>query len=76
MMKRDSLRSYKRAYKKMDFYPSTEMVHALLDHGLEALDEIERLQGEIRSRDVKLEELRAYHARTALGGNLSDPYFE
>lgn len=76
MMKRETLRSIKRVVHKMDFHPSDSQVHALLDHGLEALDEIERLQGEIRSRDVKLEELRAYHARTALGGNLSDPYFE
>lgn len=76
LMKRDSLRSLKRAARKMDFDPGMPMTHALLDHGLAALDRIEELESEIRSMHTQAEETRIRNERLLNGVDLSDPYFE
>lgn len=41
MMHRETLQALKRAARKMDHYPSPQTEHALIDHGLEALDLID-----------------------------------
>jgi len=41
MMHRETLQTLKRAARKMDHHPSTQTEHALIDHGLEALDLID-----------------------------------
>ena len=41
MMRREKLQALKNAARKMDHHPSTQTEHALIDHGLEALDLIE-----------------------------------
>ena len=41
MMHRETLQTLKRAARKMDHHPSTQTEHALIDHGLQALDLID-----------------------------------
>lgn len=40
-MKRDKLQNLKSVMHKMDFRPSHQQFHALIDHGLEAMDLID-----------------------------------
>lgn len=62
MIGRDKLHQLKSAARKPDFEPTTQLVHTLLDHGLEALDQMEggkstqELRTELveRERQVKL----------------------
>ncbi len=42
-MKRETLLRTKSVMHKMDFYPSSQLVHSLVDSHLEALDKIEEL---------------------------------
>jgi hypothetical protein len=41
MMTRGKLHEIKSAARKFDFEPSTQLVHSLVDHGLDALTELE-----------------------------------
>jgi hypothetical protein len=41
LMRRDTLQSLKRNMHKMDFRPQDQQFHALVDHGLAALDALE-----------------------------------
>src|SRR5271168_4884749 len=62
LMRRETLLNKKRAMRKMDFRPQIQEYHALVDHGLAALDEIaggtstidQRADLAERERQVKL----------------------
>ena len=41
MMSRQKLQELKKTVRKMDFEPNLQTIHALIDHGLQALTELE-----------------------------------
>ncbi|WP_157858362.1 MULTISPECIES: hypothetical protein [unclassified Mycobacteroides] len=47
MIKRETLTSWRRVVSKMDYHPSPEREHQLIDSHLEALDTIDDLKGQI-----------------------------
>lgn len=84
MMSRDKLRQVKSAARKMDFHPTTQLIHTLVDHGLEVLDELEggrstqELRAELKERErqvgLALDDLHVWareaYAATYRDGNL------
>lgn len=49
-MSRDRLRQIKASTKREGFEPSAQLVHSLIDHGLQVLDELEGGQSTIEQR--------------------------
>ena len=86
MMTRQRLREIKSAAKKFDFEPSTQLVHTLVDHGLDALTVLEqrrsavahqlrRLAIELTDLDRQLDEIGQSEGRgtpSALQGHTAD----
>lgn len=53
MMKRETLRDWRRPIGKLSYHPSVEHERQLIDSHLEALDEIDRLTAELeKSYDI------------------------
>lgn len=62
MMERQTIKDIKWVSKKFGYEPSRQHIHALTDHGLQALDKIEELQDEIKDLNEEISQLReAYY---------------
>jgi len=65
MTTRDKLRQLKRAARKFDFEPNTQLVHSLLDHGMDALDAQKAYLGRVQAEYDGIEAIEARGAADA-----------